>query len=94
MESDGAFIMPQVLPLQYNEEAGAYEMELLLKQGLYNYCYALGHLSENALPSEDYCVGAIEGDYWPTKNEYQIFVYYRPFGGQYDELIGYGEVTN
>ena len=86
--------MPQVLPLRYNEETGAYEMELLLKQGLYNYCYALGYLSENVLPSEGYCVGAIEGDYWPTKNEYQIFVYYRPFGGQYDELIGYGEVTN
>lgn len=33
----------------------------------------------------------VEGCYWETENEYQIFVYYRPVGAQYDALIAYDE---
>ncbi len=65
-------------PLVYNAQTLAYETCLLLKQGIYNYLYSL--LS-------------IEGSFWPTGNEYQIFVYYRPFAGDYDSLIGYQTVS-
>ena len=31
----------------------------------------------------------LEGSHWQTQNEYGIYVYYRPFGGRYDQLVGY-----
>lgn len=74
--------------LKYNAETNAYEKILLLKQGGYDYAYAYipsygskGSLSE------------IEGDFWKTNNEYAIYVYYRPFGAQYDRLIGFAVVS-
>jgi hypothetical protein len=30
----------------------------------------------------------LEGSHWQTENEYDIWVYYRPFGGRYDRLVG------
>jgi len=33
----------------------------------------------------------INGNFWQTDNLYQAFLYYRPFSGNYDGLIGYGE---
>jgi hypothetical protein len=29
-----------------------------------------------------------EGNFWNTENSYTILVYFRPFGGRSDELIG------
>ncbi len=89
--------------LEYNPETSAYETQLLLKQGLYNYLYvvyddaasaqtsaAAGAAAEPFAPAAN--LTPFEGNYWPTENEYQIFVYYRPLSGQYDALIGYREV--
>jgi len=30
----------------------------------------------------------IEGDWFETENQYIILIYYRPFGGRYDQVIG------
>ena len=78
--------------LIYNEENRAYECQLLLKQGQYNYMYALAVSSRNS-ENESLSLSQTEGDFWPTANEYQIFVYYCPFAGEYDQLIGYQEVV-
>ncbi len=32
--------------------------------------------------------GKVEGDYYPTVNEYLINVYYRAPGSRYDRLLG------
>ena len=32
--------------------------------------------------------GIVEGDFYPTVNEYLIQVYYREPGGRYDRLLG------
>ena len=67
----------------YNRAAGRYEKRLLLKQGAYNYQYlAVADGQHIGLTS------AIEGDKYPTVNEYTVRVYYRPRGSRYDRLSG------
>ena len=73
--------------LLYNFENKAYEKTLLLKQGAYNFQYVLKP-SKGGKPSTD----LMEGSYWQTENEYQIFVYYHPVGERYDRLIGYRQI--
>ena len=71
----------------YNFERKAYEKTLLLKQGSYNYQLLFkpsGRGSASPLKTE--------GSYWQTENEYQVYVYYRPLGGRYDQLIGFNEL--
>lgn len=63
--------------LEYDAQDDAYYKEVLLKQGAYNYQYVVGNS-----PS------AIEGNYYETPNEYDIYVYYRPSGARYDRLLG------
>jgi len=71
----------------YNFDRKVYEKTLLLKQGTYNYQYLFR-------PSNSYksTPSRIEGSYWETENEYQIYVYYRPVGERYDRLIGYKQI--
>ncbi|HEX2535288.1 MAG TPA: DUF5103 domain-containing protein [Chitinophagaceae bacterium] len=71
--------------MHFNEERGAYEKSLLLKQGYYNYNYATFPAGEKGFPD----FSATEGNFWGTENSYIILVYFRPFGARADELIGY-----
>lgn len=70
--------------MHFNEESGAYEKTLLLKQGYYNYLY--GTRSSRGGPLD---FSQTEGNFWSTENNYTVLVYYRPFGGRADECIGY-----
>jgi len=65
--------------MSYNDEAGAYQKALLLKQGAYNYQYVVspGNASE------------IEGDFAPTENQYAVKVFHRQRGSRYDRLVGF-----
>ena len=67
----------------FNEALGAYEATLLLKQGFYNYNYAL-----RSNDTIDYQI--IGGNFAQTENRYLVLVYYRNFGDLYDRLIGTG----
>lgn len=67
--------------LQHNEAKKSYELELLLKQGHYDYQYYYSNDSLN--------YNYIEGNYFETENEYEILIYHRPFGAKTDFLIGY-----
>ncbi|MGC4130456.1 MAG: DUF5103 domain-containing protein [Bergeyella sp.] len=69
----------------YDEAHKRYTAGIFLKQGFYNYILA----TENPDGSLNY--GEINGNFWQTENLYQAFLYYRPFGRNYDGLIGYGE---
>lgn len=72
----------------YNNERNAYEKTLFLKQGSYNYTYALVHTTDDS-QTERYSARQTEGSYWQTENEYHVYVYYKPIGGKYDQLIGF-----
>ena len=73
--------------LLYHFETKSYEKTLLLKQGAYNFQYVFCP-SKGGKPSAE----SIEGSYWETENEYQIYVYYHPAGERYDRLIGFKQV--
>ena len=34
-----------------------------------------------------------EGDFHQTENEYDIYVYHRPFGQRYDRLVGHKSIN-
>lgn len=72
--------------MYYVPETGLWETHLLLKQGYYNYSYAM----KNTLTGDmDYDI--LSSSYWQTENKYSALFYYRPWGKRYDLLIGYGE---
>jgi hypothetical protein len=74
-------IMPEY-KLLYNEEVKAYYLETLLKQGYYNYVYAV--VDRDGQFSSEY---SVEGNWFETGNKYTILVYFRPFGSRYDRLL-------
>ncbi len=68
----------------YNYESKAYELEMLLKQGYYNYEYA--YIRDGSdFPDATF----IEGSYYETENDYVIYVYLRTNTSRYDRLVGY-----
>lgn len=68
--------------LTYDETIQAYTGELYLKQGYYNYGYAVP--DKNGNPD----LSKLEGDWYATENDYTLLCYFRPRGGQYDQLVG------
>ena len=75
------------IKMEYNNAANRYEAHAMLKQGYYSYRYVTTSLDGSTvlpLPSE--------GNFHQTENEYQILVYYRPFGQRADQLVGYKNI--
>ncbi|MEI6020927.1 MAG: DUF5103 domain-containing protein [Bacteroidota bacterium] len=75
--------------MTYNELRNGYEKKLYLKQGYYNYSFVL---SNDAKKGGDETI--TEGNFWDTENDYNIYVYHRKFGGQYDQLIGMKKINS
>lgn len=71
--------------MHYDAEGKKYVARIYLKQGFYNYILATKG-SDGRLN-----FGEINGNFWQTENLYQAFLYYAPFGRNYDGLMGYGE---
>ena len=67
----------------YDAAEKCYVRSLLLKQGGYNYVYAL-----KAKNRDELSVMQTEGSFWQSRNRYEVMVYYRPFGARYDRLVG------
>lgn len=67
----------------YDSERKCYWLAALVKQGGVDYQYWF-------VPSEDKktTLQRTEGSHWQTENEYTIYVYYRPFGSRYDQVVG------
>ncbi len=77
-------LLTESTKLSYDFNAGTYFYRTILKQGGYNYQYRFLQKGSNKASVE-----RVEGSYWQTNNEYGIYVYYRPVGGRYDQLIGF-----
>ncbi|MCS3735737.1 DUF5103 domain-containing protein [Mucilaginibacter dorajii] len=69
------------------DENGRYYINLLLKQGVYDYEYVWVDKSGKA---DDV---PIEGSHFETENDYQLLVYYRPPSARWDELVGFSMVN-
>lgn len=77
--------------MEFDERKSVYYKRLTLKQGFYSYQYVVKEgTGQNVTASYDYT----EGNYWETENNYTILVYYRPFGGRHDELVGIRQISS
>lgn len=74
--------------MAYNQSVNGYVGKVMLKQGYYDYVYAVAprNPKKGELVVPD--LGEIEGNWHETSNEYTILIYYRPFGERYDQIIG------
>lgn len=72
------------LRMKYVASEGKYYAVAFLKQGLYDYAY----LTSGDSPA------TIEGSFEQTRNDYDVLVYYRPFGARGDLLVGYTALVN
>ncbi len=70
--------------MTWNFETSRYELTLLLKQGYYNFQYVYVEKGSAVADNKN-----IEGSFWETENDYQIFVYFKGIAGRYDRLVGY-----
>jgi hypothetical protein len=75
-------VTPDMGRMNYNFARQGYEARVLLKQGYYNYMYAL---ADNKTGKLD--LSQIEGNHSETVNSYTILVYNREQGYRYDRLI-------
>ncbi|MFM2269626.1 MAG: hypothetical protein RL757_3067 [Bacteroidota bacterium] len=65
-------------------EVRGYHADIYLKQGFYNYLYAVKYKNK---PEPDFT--SLEGNWFETDNQYTVLLYQRPFGGRYDQVVGY-----
>ena len=73
--------------MTYDPGAGAYTAAIPLKQGSYNYRYAV----RDSKGEDD--IYFIDGDKYETRNEYTVEVYTRRPGDRADRLIGVSTIT-
>jgi hypothetical protein len=75
--------------MTYDPAQGSYRASILLKQGVYNYDYAIARQSPQPFVDES----LLEGNYSQTENDYEVFVYHRPPAGRADQLVSYRKVN-
>ncbi len=69
--------------MTYHMDTHRYEGVMFLKQGYYNYAYAL-----KPAGSRRGDLTRIEGSHFETENDYTVFVYHRSSDERYDRLVG------
>lgn len=69
--------------MTHNERIGGYLLDVLLKQGFYNYAFAVVSDKDQSISFDH-----TEGNWFETENDYTILIYYQPFGERYDRLVG------
>jgi len=70
--------------LRYNAKEKRYEGNIYLKQGYYNYHYALKDTIRKRVD-----VSFTEGTHYQTRNDYYVYVYYRSVSDRYDRFVGF-----
>ena len=74
--------------MTYNTQTHQYEGNLFLKQGYYEYWYAV--LPAGSTRGD---VTPIEGSFWETQNTYTVYVYYHNRVLEYDRLVGIQKIN-
>jgi hypothetical protein len=59
-------------------------LDLFLKNGFYDYYYAVSD-KDNQIAE----ISPLEGSNYETENDYLIFVYYKKYGGRYDQVVAF-----
>lgn len=75
--------------MTWNFDTHCYDLTLLLKQGYYNYMYVYVPEGQKQIDHTN-----LEGSFWETENDYQIFVYYKSLSDRFDRLVGYTQLNS
>jgi len=70
--------------MKWNFDRAGYDLTLMLKQGYYNYQYV--YVPDGAKKADSV---SLEGSFFITENDYQIFAYYHDISSRYDRLVGF-----
>jgi len=70
--------------MKWDFDQSAYHLSMLLKQGYYNFQYI--YVPDGA---KQYDSVNLEGSFFLTENDYEIFAYYHDISSRYDRLVGY-----
>jgi len=75
------------------DDDGLLNLRIELKRGIYDYVYVTGEIVNDQIKNIDWNI--LEGNFWETKNEYNIFLYYASQEkGGYDKIIGYLKINS
>jgi len=77
--------------MKYNFENKQYELDIVLKNGGYNYQFLFLPAGQNKTQASSIKVA---GSHWQAENDYMIYIYYRPYAGRYDRLIGVRNINS
>jgi len=86
----GAFnnrTLTEEVKMEFDQLQKGYKLDVLLKQGFYNYLYYV----DNPSGQNPY---QFDGSYFEAENLYEILVYARPIGARADVLIGYTSLVS
>ncbi len=75
--------------LKYDKATKAYHGSQYLKQGYYNYAYVTQNPDDGKASFR-----FTEGNYYDTENDYLILIYFKPFGANFDRIIGYTKINS
>lgn len=65
--------------LRYDADRQCYQTQIMQKQGYYSYQYV----------NKEGKTAPTEGNFFQTRNKYQVLVYYKELGGRTWRLVGY-----
>ncbi len=75
--------------MKWNNERKQYELDIVLKNGGYNFQYVFLPNGERKASPDRLTIS-----HWQTENEYYIYVYYKRLGERYYRLIGSKKIKN
>ena len=78
--------------MDYDREMKCYYLSAPVKQGGYDYqdwlVPAVSSQQSAVSNQPSATLLMTEGSHWETRNEYTVYVYYKPFGARYEQLVG------
>ncbi len=88
----GAFNDWKVLPeFEMYDDNEMMNLTVQLKRGLYDYQYVVADIENEKIINEDWYI--LEGNFFETRNEYYIFLFYEEQEkGGYEKIIGYKKI--
>jgi len=75
--------------LEYDEKTATYNKAIMIKQGFNNFMYITADKGGKVDGGN-----AVDGNYFQTENDYNVFVYYRQNNERYDRVIGRGNANS
>lgn len=75
--------------MEFNQETGMYEKAVMMKQGFTNFQYFVTDKQGRVDAASN-----LDGNFYQTENDYNVFVYYRENNERYDRVIGMGTANS